>query len=64
MKKTIFAIISFLIIWKILYKVILWIADKFPYGWDNLVGVVLVLIGFAISLVLTKKTIEYFGIED
>ena len=36
-----------------------WICDKFPYGWADLVGFVLMLIGFAISLVLTKKVTDY-----
>ena len=42
-----------------IYRLSLWICDKFPYGWAGLVGFVLILIGFAISLVLTKKVTDY-----
>ncbi|MFR2840369.1 MAG: hypothetical protein ACLTBU_14965 [Zhenhengia sp.] len=59
MKRTIVSVVVFLINWNMIYRLSLWICDKFPYGWVDLVGFVLMLIGFAISLVLTKKVTDY-----
>lgn len=59
MKRTIVSVVVFLINWNMIYRLSLWICDKFPYGWADLVGFVLMLIGFAIGLVLTKKVTDY-----
>ena len=59
MKRTIVSVVVFLINWNMIYRLSLWICDKFAYGWAGLVGFVLILIGFAISLVLTKKVTDY-----
>lgn len=59
MKRKIVSVIVFLILWPIFYHLFLWIGDRFPFGWADLVIFVLVLITFPISLVLTKKVTDY-----
>lgn len=59
MKRTIVSVVSFLIIWNIMYRLSLWICDQFSYGLDNLIGFVLILVCFPLSLVLTKQVTDY-----
>lgn len=59
MKRTIVSVVSFLIIWNITYRLSLWVCDKLPYVLENFIGFGLILIGFPISLVLTKKATDY-----
>lgn len=59
MKRTLLSVVTFLLTWQLVYRLIIYMIDFLPYGWADLIGFVLLLVGFALNLVIAKKLTDY-----